>query len=60
MYCVGEWGYEEVFGPNREEAMEAGEACIMRSFVNCMVHEICKGVIKSRRIRWAGRVARMG
>jgi hypothetical protein len=32
-----------------------GENCIMTDFITCIVR-----VIKSRRMRWAGHVARMG
>jgi hypothetical protein len=33
---------------------------MMRSFITSTLHRILLGVIKSRRIRWAGHVARMG
>jgi hypothetical protein len=34
---------------------EVGENCIMRSFITCIIR-----IIKSRRMRWAGHVARTG
>jgi hypothetical protein len=37
----------------------AGEDCIMRSFIRCKFHQILLRVIKTRRTRWAGHVARM-
>jgi hypothetical protein len=36
-----------------------GEDHVMRSFMICTLHQILFGVIKSRRMRWAGNVARM-
>jgi hypothetical protein len=36
---------------------ESGENCITRSFVICTLR---KSIIKSRRMRWAGHVARVG
>jgi hypothetical protein len=38
---------------------ETGENCVMRSFVVCTFRQILR-VIRSMRIRWAGKVARMG
>jgi hypothetical protein len=38
---------------------EAGEACMMRSLIICMLHHII-GVMKSRRVRQVGHVACMG
>jgi hypothetical protein len=35
---------------------EVGETCIIRSFITCTLIKM----IKSRRMRWAGHVARMG
>ena len=43
-----------VFGPKRDEVTGNGENYIMRSLV------ICTPVVKSRRMRWTGHVARMG
>jgi hypothetical protein len=40
-----------------EEEQEIGEDCIMSSFITCTSIIM---VIKSRRVRWAGHVARMG
>jgi hypothetical protein len=37
----------------------AGEVCIMRSFINCTLHQMWL-VIKSKRMRWTRHVARMG
>jgi hypothetical protein len=37
-----------------------GENCIMMNFAACILHVITVRVIKSRRMRWAGHVARMG
>jgi hypothetical protein len=39
--------------------MDHGENCIMMKFTACILHRIVR-VIKSRRMRWAGHVARMG
>jgi hypothetical protein len=39
---------------------EAGEDCIMRSFITCTLHRNIITVIKSRRMRWVGHVADMG
>ena len=44
-------------GP-RGMRMESGEDSTMRNFIVCTVHLIVR-VIKSRRLRWAGHVARM-
>jgi hypothetical protein len=40
------------------KSQEIGENCIMRSFINSSPSII--RMIKSRRMRWAGHVARMG
>jgi hypothetical protein len=45
-----------IFGPKGE----VGEDCIMKSFITCMLQERLVGVIKSRRTRLAGHIARMG
>jgi hypothetical protein len=37
-----------------------GQNCIMGSFMICAVHRVLIRVIKSRTMRWAGNVARMG
>jgi hypothetical protein len=39
---------------------EVGENCILRSFVTCTLLEVHLRMINSRRMRWTGRVARMG
>jgi hypothetical protein len=39
---------------------EVGENCIVRSFITCTLLQIIIRMIKSRRMRWAGNVARMG
>jgi len=46
-----------IFEPKRDEG--SGENYIMRSLKICTAHQIIFRVIKSRRIRWAGHVARM-
>jgi hypothetical protein len=38
---------------------DCGENCIMMNFTACILHRIVR-MIKSRRTRWAGHVARMG
>ena len=38
--------------------MGSGEGSTERNFIVCTVHQIVR-VIKSRRLRWAGHVARM-
>jgi hypothetical protein len=41
--------------------MDRGENCIMMYFIVCILHLIyIVRVTKSRRMRWAGHVARMG
>ena len=40
--------------------MGSGEGSTMRNFIVCTVHSNIVRVIKSRRLRWAGHVARMG
>jgi hypothetical protein len=47
-----------IFGPKRDEVMENGGSCTMRSLIICTHPQISLG--KSRRMRWAGHVARMG
>jgi hypothetical protein len=39
--------------------MDHGENCIMMNFTACILHRLVR-VIKSRRMRWAEHVARMG
>ena len=39
--------------------MGSGEGFTMRNFIVCTVHLNIVRVIKSRRLRWAGHVARM-
>ena len=48
-----------LFGPKRDEVTGNGENYIMRSLVICTLTNIVR-VVKSRRMRWAGHVARMG
>jgi hypothetical protein len=50
------WG---IFGPNRDDVTWSGENFIMMSFVSVFLTHDC-AVIKSRRMRWAGHVSRMG
>jgi hypothetical protein len=46
-----------IFGPKRDEVTENGGSCKMRNFIICTHPQISLG--KSRRMRWAGHVARM-
>jgi hypothetical protein len=32
-----------IFGPKREEMAEAGEDCIIRSFITCTPHQVLLG-----------------
>jgi hypothetical protein len=41
------------------ELWKCGENCKTKSFIICTVRQIIR-IIKSRRLRWAGHVARMG
>ena len=50
------WG--EYLG-TRGMKMGSGEVSTMRNFIVCTVHLVIVSVIKSRRLRWAGHVARM-
>jgi hypothetical protein len=43
-----------------KEWWEAGEDCIMRSFMTCTIKENIVTMIIPRRIGWTGHVARMG
>jgi hypothetical protein len=47
-----------VFGPKREW-WDAGEDCIMKSFITFTLHQNIIREIKSRRLRWTGHIARM-
>jgi len=47
-----------IFGPKRDEVTGSGENYIMRSLMTSSPNIV--RVIKSRRMRWAGHVARMG
>jgi hypothetical protein len=50
-----------IFGPKRVgEKTDRGKNCIMMNFTACILHRNIVRVIKTRRIRWAGHVARMG
>jgi hypothetical protein len=40
--------------------MDRGENCIMMNFTAYILHRILLRVIKSRKMRWAGHVARLG
>jgi hypothetical protein len=44
-----------IFGPKRDEV--TGD-CIMRNFINCTPPQNIIRMMKSRSVRWAGRVAR--
>jgi hypothetical protein len=48
-----------IFGPKRDEVTGSAENFIMRSFMICTPHPKIVRVIKLRRMRWAGHVARM-
>ena len=39
--------------------MESGEDSTMRNFIVCTIHANIIRIIKSRRFRWAGHVAKM-
>jgi hypothetical protein len=47
-----------IFRHKREKWQEAGEDCIMGSFITCTFHQILR-VNKSRGVRWAGNIACM-
>ena len=49
-----------VFGPKTDEVTGNGENYIVRNLVICTPYPIFCGWLKSRRMRWAGHVARMG
>ena len=49
-----------VFGPKRDEVTGNGENYIMRSLGIFTPEPNIVRVVKSRRMRWAGHVARMG
>jgi hypothetical protein len=46
-------------GLNGKKCQEAGEDCIMRSFITCVLDSALLGVIKSKSMRWAGHIAHM-
>jgi hypothetical protein len=48
-----------IFGPKRRKA-NRGEKCIMMKFVTCFLSQNIVRVMKSRKMKWAGHVARMG
>jgi hypothetical protein len=48
----------KIFGNKRFEVTGNGRSCTMRSFIICTHPKI--SLVKSRRMRWAGHVARMG
>jgi hypothetical protein len=49
-----------IFGPKSDEVTGEWKNLIMRSFIICTPHPILFGWIKSRIMRWAGHVVRMG
>jgi len=49
-----------IFRPERDEVTGSGENYIMRSLMICAPHPIIFGLIKSRRMRWAGHVPHIG
>jgi hypothetical protein len=49
----------KIFGPKRDEVMGGWRNCKTRSFMICTLHKH-NIMMKSRRMRWAGHVARMG
>jgi hypothetical protein len=49
--------FSSVRGMKRQEV---GENCIMRNFIACNLLKYIIRIIKSRRMRWVGHVARMG
>jgi hypothetical protein len=49
-----------IFGSKRNEVQGSGENYIMRSLMICNAHQMLLGVIKLRKMRWAGHVTRMG
>jgi hypothetical protein len=44
--------------PRSRKWRDAGNDCIIRSFMTCTIHQIFISVIKSRRIRWEVHAAR--
>jgi len=49
-----------IFEPKRDEVTGSGENYIMMSLMICILRLIFYGMIKSRKMRWAGHVACMG
>jgi len=49
-----------IFWPKRDEVTDSGENYIVRNLMICSPQPIFFRVIKSRRMRWVGYVARMG
>jgi hypothetical protein len=49
-----------IFGPKRDEVTGNGGSCTMRNFITCTHYPDIIRQVKSRRMRWAGHVARMG
>jgi hypothetical protein len=49
-----------MFGPKKDEVTGEWKSCTMGSFINLYSSPDIIMQIKSRRMRWAGRVARMG
>jgi hypothetical protein len=48
-----------IFGPKRDEVTGEWRNCITKSFVICTLRQVIR-IIKLRRMRWAGHVARIG
>jgi hypothetical protein len=51
---------KEIFGPNREEVAGGGKKPHNEELHNFYASQNIIRLIKSRRVRWPGRVARMG
>jgi len=49
-----------IFGPKRDAVTGSRVKCVIRSLMICSPHPNIVRVIKSRKMRWVGHVARMG
>jgi hypothetical protein len=49
-----------IIGPKRDEVTRKWRNYVISSLMICTPHQILFGVIKSRGMRWAGHVARLG